>query len=105
MPTRSNYSLHNETVGENDIGDKECIWLTRLRILIEESLTWGANEYDFGANGSIGDELSLTSELTSLTWELMSLTSELKQSDIGANDHGDKCPKSVIFVEKTGVLW
>ena len=50
--------------------DKECIWLTRLRILIEESLTWGANE-----------------------------------SDIGANDHGDKRLKSVIFVEKTPVLW
>ena len=67
MPIRSNHSPHNATVGENDFGDKECIWLMGLRILIEESLTWGANEFDFGANGSPSDGLSLT-------WELMSLT-------------------------------
>ena len=77
LPTRSNHSLHNATVGENDFGDKECIWLMGLRILIEESLTWMANESDFGANGSSGDDLSMTWELTSLTSELMSLTREL----------------------------
>ena len=82
LPTRSNHSLHNATVGENDFGDKECIWLMGLRILIEESLTWRADEFDFGAKESAGDDFSLTSELTSMTSEpmavsVLSLTSEL----------------------------